>query len=408
MNSIKLCFSHSFRNRSIRHYCTEILSKPKNYKVLAYYHFAHIENPTEEVEMHKKFLADKDFSSRIYISEEGINGQACGLSEHAEAYMKWMKGRKLFSGIKFKLHNHHEHIFPRKDIKFRKQLVAMDTKVDLNKTGVLLSPQEWRDMLNNKEDKKVLVDVRNDYEWSIGHFKGAELPELKNFREFREYAEDLKQKTTPDTPVMMYCTGGIRCEYYSSYLIEKGFNNVYHLDGGVLGYRLENNEQSEKNELIYNSDTANQAKLEKNDKEKMDSTVNDSKSENKGDVEEDEHWVGKIFVFDDRLAVPLSDKIKSPTISQCHYCKTNVDKYYNCANAACNKLFICCTNCISKSQGCCCDACQISPKLRKFRVEGKPFKRKLQEQLVFENPPVAPVPKKKKERKKNDNSMECE
>jgi UPF0176 protein len=376
-------------------------NKLLNYKVLAYYYFANIENPREEVEIHKRYLADKDFSSRIYISEEGINGQACGLKEHAEAYMNWMKGRELFSGIKFKIHNHHEHIFPRKDIKFRNQLVAMDTKVDLKKTGVLLSSREWRKMLK-KEDKKVLVDVRNDYEWNIGHFKGAELPELKNFREFREYAEDLKQKTSLDTPVMMYCTGGIRCEYYSSYLLEKGFNKVYHLDGGVLGYRLEN--ERDEGYIIENKNENKGAEIgndksyfveEKeilncNEKNNMESKAMGNQLK-EGQLEEDEFWVGKIFVFDDRLAVPLNEKIKSPTISECLFCKTNVDKYFNCANALCNKLFICCTACIAKSQGCCSDACQISPKLRKFKLEGKPFKRKLQEQLVYSNALVSNV-----------------
>ncbi len=306
-------------------------SNPSTHLVLAYYTFTPIKDPIAEVKLHKQFLKDKDFTCRIYVSEAGINGQSSGTVQDATAYMEWMHGREEFKNIRFKIHSHNEQAFPRQTIKYKQKLVAIDEKVDMSKTATHLSPKKWKEMLGNKE--KVLLDVRNDYEWKIGRFEGATLPPCETFREFAEYADQLKETSDPKTtPVMMYCTGGIRCELYSAILKEKGFEEVYQLDGGVIGYGLE---------------------------------------------EGNDHWLGKLFVFDDRLSVPISNEGSAPIIGACLHCNCPSDAYYNCADMDCNTLFICCPSCLKEFQGCCCSRCQEAPRRRPYHetTVHKPFRR---------------------------------
>lgn len=300
--------------------------------VLAFYHFSPIENPVQEVKTHKEFFTNRDVACRIYISEEGINGQMSASVNDAKAYIEWMHTRPGFNEIKFKIHPYHEQVFPRVTVKYRKQLVAIDANVDLSNRGEHVSPAKWKEMLETQNDK-ILIDVRNEYEWKIGRFTGADLPPCETFREFTEYADKLKEKINPQkTPVMMYCTGGIRCELYSAILKDKGFDEIYQLDGGVIGYGLEQGNK---------------------------------------------HWDGKLFVFDDRMAVPISDDGESKVIGTCHFCNVPNDTYYNCANMDCNHLFLCCPDCIKKHVGCCCKECTDAKRIRPFHQDTahKPFKR---------------------------------
>jgi UPF0176 protein len=299
--------------------------------VLAYYIFTPILDPVAEVKKHKAFLSSLNATSRIYINEEGINGQMSAAVKDAEAYIEWMHARPEFSTIKFKIHTHEEQAFPRLTIKYRKQLVAYDAPVDLSKGGERVSPATWRSMLEQK-DEKILIDVRNDYEWKVGRFEGADLPPCETFREFEKYADNLKERVNPEnTPVMMYCTGGIRCELYSSILKERGFDKVYQLDGGVINYGLE---------------------------------------------EGSAHWQGKLFVFDDRLTVPISEE-KTPIIGTCHHCGMPNESYYNCANMDCNTLFLCCPDCLKQQAGCCGKECIDAPRLRPYQEQNahKPFRK---------------------------------
>jgi UPF0176 protein len=301
------------------------------YFAIAFYHFLPLADPQAEVKAHKAFFEGRDVKSRIYISEKGINGQMSALIKDAHAYMDWMHSRPEFKDVHFKLHELREHAFPRCTVKYRKQLVAVDEVVDLDKRGEHMPPEKWQEMLEKKEDC-VLLDVRNDYEWKVGHFEGAELPPCETFREFSQYADDLKAKVDPKTtPIMMYCTGGIRCELYSSILLEKGFDKVYQLQGGVINYGLKQGSK---------------------------------------------HWLGKLFVFDDRLAIPIS-KEKTKVIGQCHHCQQPNDTYVNCANMDCNILFLCCAECLKKHVGCCKESCQHAERLRPYQeaTTHKPFRK---------------------------------
>lgn len=303
----------------------------KQYVALAFYQFVALEEPLAEVKKHKKFFDGRECTGRIYISEEGINGQLSGTLEESEAYMAWLKADPRFSTVHFKLHPVSEQIFPRMSIKYREQLVALDQKIDPSEGGEHVSPEKWKEMIESGE--YLMLDVRNRYEWEIGHFEGAVLPPLEKFRDFPDYAEKLKNEVDPaSTKVMMYCTGGIRCELYSALLKKKGFKNIFQLEGGVIHYGLQ---------------------------------------------EGTAHWKGKLFVFDDRLAVPIDGKECEP-IAHCVYCPTACDTYYNCANMDCNELFICCPTCLENNKGCCSPPCTMMPRLRSIdaRSGNKPFRRK--------------------------------
>ncbi len=304
----------------------------KNYAVLAFYLIEPIEDPIAEVKLHKEFFKERDVMSRIYISEEGINGQMSALKEDAEAYREWMLGRSPFNRVHFKIHWHHEHAFPRQTVKYRKQLVAFDMDVDLSQRGEHVPPKKWKEMLESGEEV-VLLDVRNKYEWDIGRFAGAECPPCETSRDFKQFTDDLLERLDKkNTPVMMYCTGGIRCEVYSALLKEKGVEKIFQLQGGVINYGLE---------------------------------------------EGKEHWEGKLFVFDDRLAIPINEE-EPEVVGTCHHCKEPYDHYYNCANMDCNELFICCSNCLKTYAGCCQAECQAAPHVRPYhhQTTHKPFRRK--------------------------------
>jgi UPF0176 protein len=298
--------------------------------ILAYYHLDPLENPREEIERHLDFFKERDASARVYMSEQGINGQLCAARQDAKDYMNWMHSRPEFKAIHFKIHPYHEHVFPRLTIKYRRHLVAYDDEIDFQNRGEYATPQEWKKMLEKQES--LLLDIRNDYEWELGRFEGAELPPCKTFRDFEKYADELKEKTDPKKqPVMMYCTGGIRCELFSSILKKRGFEKVYQLQGGIINYGL--NEGSK-------------------------------------------HWLGKLFVFDDRLSVPLNDE-QTPVVGTCHFCKKESEAYYNCANMDCNHLFLCCPECLKQHDGCCKTECKNAPRLRPYHHQNphKPFRR---------------------------------
>lgn len=299
----------------------------KKYSILVFYCYTEITDPQREVKRHQKFLKTLDVRCRIYIAKNGINAQMSLLSSDVDPYLNWLREDPRFEGAMFQIDPYHEHTFPRVAVKFREQLVALNAAADLKKRGTHVPPEEWKKMLENRDEKTLLIDVRNDYESEIGHFEGADRPPLKNFRDFPRYADDLAKANDPKkTKVMMYCTGGIRCETYSALLKEKGFEEVYQLQGGVINY---------------------------------------------GHKIGNEHWRGKLFVFDDRLSTPICEK-EHDLISHCHFCKAMSDTYYNCANMDCNELFLCCLKCGEKMQGCCSRSCAEAPRRRPFVKEERP------------------------------------
>lgn len=304
-----------------------------DYLVLAFYVFTPIEESHLEIKRWKKFLKEMGAMGRIYINEEGINAQMSICSENASKFYDWFLGDERYKGTNIKIHTNKEQAFAKMTIKYRKQLVAMDRDYDLSRGGAHVSSEKWAQMIEERDEDTLILDVRNDYEWEVGHFEGAEKPSFETFREFPKYAEELGKIRNPEkTKVMMYCTGGIRCELYSCLLKDQGFENVYQLKGGVIQYGLD-----------------------------------------KGN----KHWKGNLFVFDDRLVVSITDKEKSEVISHCNHCQAKIDTYYNCANMDCNGLFISCLDCARKMKGCCSDQCIEAPRRRPFEAteNPKPFRK---------------------------------
>ena len=312
----------------------------QDYLVLAFYIFVPIENPRAEVKRFHRFFADLDATGRLYINEEGINAQMSISKKDAPLFYDWFLSDERFAETVIKTHSHHEQAFPKMTVKYRKQLVALDEQVDLSRGGKHLSAEKWKEMLDEESENTLLLDVRNDYEWDVGHFEGAEKPEFQTFREFPDSVKKLKDKHDPKkTRVMMYCTGGIRCELYSCLLKDEGFDEVYQLDGGVIQYGLEVGSK---------------------------------------------HWKGKLFVFDDRLVVPISEHEPAETISICSHCGTKTDVYYNCANMDCNALFLSCLDCSKEFKGCCCESCLEAPRQRESipSLRPKPFRKLPHEEKV--------------------------
>lgn len=276
-----------------------------------------------------------------------------GPRKDALSYVEWLKGNHRFFDILAQTSSAlNGHAFPRLKLRYKPSLVQIEggtshlSLLEPSMRATPLAPSEWRKRLevhSHKEDsvidkKIVLLDVRNGYEWDIGHFQGAERPDVDCFR------DPLAGIDKENTDVLMYCTGGIRCDVYSTILRQEGFQNLYTLSGGVSNYL---------------------------------------KSEGPA------KWIGNLFVFDSRLSLPPSTYkseesaeesheienhdggrhemiYQNGSFARCYTCSSHLKdfKHRNCANLDCNRLFLCCTACIQKLGGCCCSDCMDAPRLR--------------------------------------------
>jgi UPF0176 protein len=276
---------------------------------------------------------------RIYIAQEGINAQLALPSIHFEAFkaavytIEFLKGIRLNIAIEEK-----QKSFIKLDIKVRAKIVAdgiEDPTFSLQNSGKYLDAAAWNDMMEKPDS--VVIDMRNHYESEVGRFEGASCPDTDTFREELARVLDL-YKEEKDKPILMYCTGGIRCEKASAWMKHNGYNEVYHLEGGIINY-------------------VNQ--------------VNASSLDNK--------FKGVNFVFDQRLA----ERITEDVIAQCHQCGEPADKHINCANTGCHLLFIQCDACAAKFEHCCSDECKAvihldadtQVQLRKGKPAGRIFSK---------------------------------
>lgn len=308
------------------------------YSVLAYYLLVPISDPEKVLLEHKIFFQNCDVRSRVYISTQGINAQVSILNRDLDEYLHWLHKMYAIPLSEVKIHTTEEHAFPRKVVKIRRELVAMNLNVPLDQQeGIYLSPSQWKEKLNNMHNKGdiLLLDVRNNYETRVGYFMGATTPNLCSFREFISYGKRLLHRVNPKkTEIMMYCTGGIRCAFYARFLKQLGFDLLFQLKGGIIQYGLE---------------------------------------------EGSCHWRGKLFVFDDRMVIPISAE-EVEIFSSCCFCLEKSDIYYNCANMDCNRLFISCLHCIQEFRGCCSKRCLDGGRVRCFSEKAKPFRKLLHEE----------------------------
>ena len=262
----------------------------------------------------RMYAAFEDLSilGRVYVSSEGVNAQVSVPDEmlsHFESILSHfgLHGVRLNIAIENSAKSFYKLI-----IRLREKIVADGLEageLNLGEKGKHLSAKEFNEITDRPDT--IIVDMRNHYESEVGHFEGALLPDVGTFRESLPIVADMLAEEK-NKPVVMYCTGGIRCEKASAYMKARGFGNVYQLDGGIIEYARQVKEQGLLNKFH-----------------------------------------GKNFVFDERLGERISDEI----IAHCHQCGAPADTHVNCANNACHVLFIQCASCQEKYQGCCSDKC---------------------------------------------------
>ncbi|ANC79352.1 rhodanese-related sulfurtransferase [Fictibacillus phosphorivorans] len=296
-------------------------------RVLLYYKYVPIDDPESYKDEHLKFCKDLGLLGRIIVAPEGINGTVSGTYEQTQIYMDHLKADPRFEDIVFKIDEVEEHAFKKMFVRHKKELVTwrFEDDVDPNQlSGKRLSPKEFYEALQDED--VIVIDGRNDYEYEIGHFRGAIRPDVKASRDFPKWVrENISQ--FKDKKVLTYCTGGIRCEKFSGFLLQEGFEDVSQLDGGIV---------------TYGKDDEVQGKL----------------------------WDGKLYVFDERISVPVNRTEEDVVIATCYYCGKTEDRYVNCANPECNKQHVCCTECEVKHKRSCSKECLDHPRNR-YETEQK-------------------------------------
>lgn len=274
-----------------------------------------------------------DVFGRIYVAKEGINAQISVPEENWDAFEDVLEEITFLNGIRLNMAVEDDgKSFFKLKIKVRDKIVAdglNDAAFDVTKRGEHLSAVDFN-KITDMEDTYV-IDMRNHYEWEVGHFVNAILPDVETFRESLPIVVDMMEDKK-DKNIVMYCTGGIRCEKASAYLKHKGFKNVYQLEGGIIKYARDVEKEGLQNKFI-----------------------------------------GKNFVFDERMG----EKITEDVIARCHQCGAACDTHVNCANDACHILFIQCPGCAAKYENCC------SVKCREFNELPEDEQRKLRKVLQF-------------------------
>ncbi len=304
-------------------------------KTVSFYRYVIIENPDfYRNHLYTKF-SDFGILGRIYVAREGINAQISVPEPSWQKFIDHLAHDTHLGGIPLKIAVDESKIsFYKLIVKHRKKIVAdglNDDAFDVTNVGTHLDAAEFNSAMD--QPGTIVVDMRNHYESEVGHFKGAILPESDTFKEeLPLVADTLKDKK--QNKILLYCTGGIRCEKASAYLKHHGFKDVNQLHGGIISY-------------------AHQIKAEGLPSK----------------------FVGKNFVFDDRLGERITEDI----ISTCHQCGTPSDQHTNCANAQCHLLFIQCVNCATQYNGCCTEACKETSLLpiaeqRALRKSSQPHK----------------------------------
>jgi UPF0176 protein len=282
---------------------------------LSFYAYAKIEDPKQFrdnlfIEWNKL-----DALGRIYVAKEGINAQMSVPAENMEAFRDTLEAYDFMKGIRLNVAvEQDDHSFLKLTVKVRDKIVAdglNDETFDVTKIGVHLKAKEFNQIL--EDPNTIVVDFRNHYESEIGHFKGAITPDVETFRESLPIINEQLQNHKEDKNLVMYCTGGIRCEKASAYFKHQGFKNVYQLEGGIINYAKQ---------------------------------IKDENLESK--------FIGKNFVFDHRLGERITDDI----VSQCHQCGKPCDNHTNCENEGCHLLFIQCDECKADMENCCSAECQ--------------------------------------------------
>ncbi|MDV3167195.1 MAG: rhodanese-related sulfurtransferase [Vigna little leaf phytoplasma] len=289
-----------------------------NYVVTSYYIYTYIDEPIEFRKKHFVFCQQLNLFGRVIVSHEGINGTLSGLCLNIYTYISQMKKDKRFSHVDFKVDLAYENVFPRLSVKVRDEIVTSklfyDVKISRNLSSYL-EPKMFNQFL--KRDDIFLLDVRNNYEYELGHFAKAINPGIEHFRDLPQWLEKnlylMKNKK-----ILTYCTGGVRCEKIVLFLKDKGCEEVFQLEGGLIKYSQDEDVQ--------------------------------------GDLFE-----GKMYVFDKRISVPVNKK-QHIIVGKDFFDQQPCERYINCANPKCNKQILCSKSNECKYLGSCSVECRKEPK----------------------------------------------
>ena len=303
-----------YNNLSAEERAALIEQAGKERLTISFYTYAKIGNP--EIFRNHLFLAwnELDVLGRIYVATEGINAQLSVPADHFKDFKEHLDSVSFLENVRLNIAVEQDNFsFLKLKVKVRDKILAdglNDHTFDVTNKGVHVDAERFNALID--DPNTVLVDMRNHYESEIGHFKNAVTPDVDTFRDSLSIIEEDLKMHKDDKNLVMYCTGGIRCEEASAYYKHKGFKNVFQLEGGIINYVRQ---------------------------------VQEKDLENK--------FIGKNFVFDQRRAERISDDV----IAHCHQCGKACDTHVNCANEACHLLFIQCPECAEKLNNCCSVEC---------------------------------------------------
>ena len=288
-------------------------------KTISFYRYVIINNPDKLRDLLYKAWIELGVLGRIYLAQEGINAQLSVPEKNWKQFEESVHSINHFVKMPFKIAVEDDgYSFFKLTIKVREQIVADGLPIneyDVTDVGKHLDAKQWNEAL---ESGAIVVDMRNHYESEIGRFKGAICPEVETFKQELPLVKKMLKGKEEDK-VLLYCTGGIRCEKTSAYLKHHGFQDVNQLHGGIIDYAR----QLKEDESLNNN------------------------------------YLGKNFVFDERRGERISEDV----ISNCHQCGAPYDTHVNCANVNCNLLFLQCDNCKIKYKNCCSKDCMDVIKL---------------------------------------------
>lgn len=290
----------------------------EKYQVLLYYHYVTIEDPEQFASEHLAFCKELGLKGRILVAHEGINGTCSGTIEQTEKYMEYMKAHPFFHDIVFKIDEAEGHTFKKMHCRPRPELVNLNLEDDVNPheiTGEYLKPADFMEQMQG--DDVVVLDVRNTYEYDVGHFRGAIRPEVETFRDTPDWVRE-NRHLFEGKKVLTYCTGGIRCEKFSGWLKREGFEDVAQLHGGIATYGKD--------------------------------------PETKGQL-----WDGQMYVFDERLTVPIN-QVEHVVVGRDYFDDLPCERYVNCANPECNKQILCSEENEHKYLRGCTHECRVTPR----------------------------------------------
>lgn len=288
----------------------------EKYQVLLYYEFVPIEDKETFSREHLAFCKDLELKGRILVADNGINGTVSGTVEQTNAYMEAMKADERFEDMFFKIDEHEGHAFKKMHVRPREELVTLraENPTDPNEiTGEYLDPKEFYEAM--QQEDTVILDTRNDYEYDVGHFRGAIRPNIETFRELPEWVDE-NRDLLEGKKILTYCTGGIRCEKFTGWMMEEGFEDVAQLEGGIV---------------TYGKDPEVQGEL----------------------------WDGMCYVFDERLTVPINQK-EHVVVGVDYFDGKPCERYVNCAEPDCNRQILCSEENEHKYLRGCTDKCRRS------------------------------------------------